>query len=221
MTIYAFFDVDGTLTRSTTMKNFLDYFYHDDVFGEVNKAFYRQWKLMEKKTFLARSVLNRCYYKNYAGLPVSQVGSAGYRWFEQDLQQADFFQLSVLKKLRWHQEQEHQVVFVSGAFEGCLKPLAEHLKVSHILCTHLESQEGIYSGNIVGEPVIGVEKVKAIKKSLPLKMNFKDDYAYGDHLSDRTMLSLVGNPVVVEGDRKLEKYAHSRQWKVLSTSGEK
>ena len=69
------------------------------------------------------------------------------------------------------------------------------------------------------EPVIGEGKVRAIQafREKSDDVHFYHDYAYGDHESDRYMLSLVGNPVVISGDKILEQQAHQLQWEILST----
>src|SRR5262249_53938583 len=44
--------------------------------------------------------------------------------------------------------------------------------------------------------------------------NLPMSYAYSDSITDLPMLELVGHPVVVNGDKELERVAHERDWEI-------
>ena len=98
--------------------------------------------------------------------------------------------LNVLKRLRDHQTQGHQVVIVSASPLVYLKPFAERLNVDAVLATELEvSADGRFTGRFVGRNCRGSEKVARLRAWLddrPVRL-----YAYGDSGGDRELLEFA------------------------------
>lgn len=73
----------------------------------------------------------------------------------------------VLQKLRWHQEQGHQTVLVTGSIDYYLQPVMVDLGIDHLLCTHLElDTDGLLSGRSKGPVCVGETKVTLPKSWL-------------------------------------------------------
>lgn len=222
---YAFFDVDGTLLKGTSMLNYLRFFYSDQfkhakVIGEIKYGLF----ILKAKIYIflgkSREFLNKNYYQCFKNKEVSTVQSCGERWFDSYFESNDkgIYIKKILNELIAHQNNGAEVVFVSGSFSACLNPLAKKLGIKHILSTRMEERVGLYTGNILAPQVIGEGKAVFIQEFLK-KLSFNDlknCYAYGDHYSDIHMLSLVGNPRVVSGDRLLEQHAIKHSWNIIS-----
>ena len=76
---------------------------------------------------------------------------------------------------------------------------------------------GILTG-AVKRPAIGAAKVDRILQFLALRqfdVDMTQCFAFGDHISDAGMLSLVGNAVVIRGDATLELVAEQKGWALL------
>lgn len=215
---YAFFDVDGTVVNYTSMLSFLQFVKQED---GTRPTFLRLWAEMQLRllrTWASREHLNRCYYRLYAGRSVAVVNELGREWFAtRDSRPQQRFNEEVVERLRWHQAQGHEVVFVSGGFEACLRPIAEFLGVRHVLCCQMRHSGGLFSGELAPPATIGLGKALAIKSFLGQRAVTPDDslYAYGDHYSDLAMLRLARYPVVVAGDAQLERYAREHQWPIM------
>ncbi|MCK5691121.1 HAD-IB family hydrolase, partial [Myxococcota bacterium] len=95
-----------------------------------------------------------------------------------------------LKKIRWHQEQGHEVVVVSASVECWLKRWCEKEKVE-LIGTRLEVIEGKLSGKFATKNCHGPEKVVRIKSRYELS-DYETIYAYGDSSGDKEMLVLAG-----------------------------
>ena len=106
---------------------------------------------------------------------------------------------------------------MSGSFSACLHKVAQILQVDYTLATQLEEKNGKYTGRLISEPVIGVGKHNAILRFLLSRncVDLKKCFAYGDHISDVPMLSLVGNPCVITRDRELTEIATNKNWKII------
>ena len=105
----------------------------------------------------------------------------------------------VVRRLRWHQEQDHVVLLVSASLDPYLEPLGDLLEVDAVLCTILESVDGIHTGRLVGPNCRAAEKAVRIASwcgsaGLPLESL---EWAYGDSSGDAEMLELSARGVLV------------------------
>lgn len=213
---FVFFDVDDTLISVKSMLSFQEYWYRacNDSAGEAR---YRDDLRKHMHEHACWSFLNRLYYRHFAGRSELDVTRLGKEWFVwARTQHPNFYHTPVVEELRAHQRAGREVVFVSGSFPALLKPIADELGVSPILCTQLEVKNGRYTGEIRPPQTIGDGKVAALQQFLAEQGASADAcYAYGDDLSDLPMLKAVGEAVVVGGGRGLEPHAREYGWRVV------
>lgn len=215
---FAFFDVDGTLLKGKSM-------------FEFNQAWYSGWSQMQSphpefepqdvvailstliESDVPREVVNRRYYDFFAGRPVDLVESCGRAWATRHARQPSSFHQEVLAELERLRAQGIEPVLVSGSFEELLRPIAEYLRVSHVLATRLVHDGCKYTGKFVPPQTIGAGKAIAIRQFLTEQgVAAADCWAFGDDLSDAQMLEAVGHPVAVIGDPRLGELARTRGW---------
>ena len=84
--IYAFFDIDGTLINTTSMQDFLDYYFlvKDKSLTKGQRYVNTVWHCLEHLP-ISRAWLNRLYYFNYQEASVAEVSSIGESWFNYQL----------------------------------------------------------------------------------------------------------------------------------------
>ncbi|WP_432839667.1 HAD family hydrolase [Dactylosporangium sp. CA-092794] len=199
-----FSDVDETLIRAKSMFEFLDFYLAErhGPAGLERSAQVRAELLTQAAAGVPRADTNRTYYRIWAGAPVRHVALAGRRWFAAAVRDPRFFHADVLAALHAHRAAGAGLVLVSGAFAPIVDPIAEHVGAAHAECTRLVARNGRYTGEIIGEPVIGPakgERVRALLRAYPA-VSAANCYGYGDHLSDMPMLAEVGHPVIVGDD---------------------
>jgi len=123
----------------------------------------------------------------------------------------------VTQKLRWHQEQGHQTVLVTGSIDYYLKPVLEDLGIDHLLCTSLEvAENGLLTGKSKGPVCVGDAKV-TLARSLAMDqgIDLSRSYGYGNSEMDIPMLEEVGHPVIVNPSPLLVKHARRHSWPAL------
>jgi HAD superfamily hydrolase (TIGR01490 family) len=123
-----------------------------------------------------------------------------------------------MSTLRWHQEQGHQVVLVSGTFQELLEIIAQELGVPYAVGTSLEVRGERYTGRIVPPFCFGPYKVQRVREFLEaagLEIDFASSFAYADTIYDVPLLESVGNPVAVCPDEELLAHARQRGWAVM------
>lgn len=217
-TIYAFFDVDGTILRIPSLQDFqktrCEYTYgHTEKSRDELKKIKSKFERLQKENY-SREYINRTYYKTFKNISKKEIQKIAQIWWETSLERNKnlFFQ-ETLDKLEWHKEKKHKIVLVSGSFMEIMSPIADYLNADHVIAITLEVQNGLYTGNIDGLQTIGDGKKEAILQFVAKrKINLDNCYSYGDHLSDMPMLELVGNPTIICGDSKLETIAEARGW---------
>ncbi|MEV4412776.1 HAD-IB family hydrolase [Catellatospora sp. NPDC049609] len=212
----AFFDVDGTLTTSSTMHSFLRYYV-----TRLNRpeSEYLDWvrtcAAMNRQGH-PRELINARYFAHFAGADPVQVADLARQWLRTELCAGGFYHEPVLTELRRHRRRGDRVVLVSGALSSCLDVLAEDLGTDEICCAQPEIVAGRYTGALAGPPMIGQSKAVAAKAVIARHGAAEADCAaYGDHISDLPLLRVSGAPAVVDGDPELSALARANGWRVL------
>jgi HAD superfamily hydrolase (TIGR01490 family) len=124
----------------------------------------------------------------------------------------------VLERLKKHQEEGFLTILTSGSFQDLVEIIANRLDIDFAIGTELERKSNEFSGKILPPLCFGQEKAEKVKNFLSekkLKINFKESFAYSDSFFDLPILELVGNPVVVEPDKKLLEIAQNKGWQII------
>ena len=119
-------------------------------------------------------------------------------------------------EIKFHHNEGGGIVILSSTILPICKNIADHLGVDDVICSKLEVSNGIYTGHLAGPPCFGEEKVtRLLEYCDENNLNPEDSWYYGDAISDLGILSIVGNPVCINPDRKLTRAANQRGWKIL------
>lgn len=214
---HAFFDLDGTIFRHKSMMLFERYYlenaYRFPISNLISNGKIKLYQLMEKAN-IDRQFINRFYYTQFRGKTPQHVRQSTQEWFKHTKAlNPDIYIPEALTKIKFHKQQGHKVVIVSGSFKSLVDIFAEEIDADDVLATELIEQHGVYTGRIRGFVMIGDGKEKRIKHYADINdINLSDCYAYGDHITDYPMLNAVGKPCVVKGDPGLDDIAESNNW---------
>ena len=93
--------------------------------------------------------------------------------------------------------------------------IARRLGLTGALGTVLESENGIYTGRLVGEMLHGPAKAHAVRALAAREgLDLRRCSAYSDSANDVPMLSVVGTAVAVNPDGTLREAARKRGWEI-------
>jgi HAD superfamily hydrolase (TIGR01490 family) len=93
--------------------------------------------------------------------------------------------------------------------------IARRLGLTGALGTVLESEDGVYTGRLVGEMLHGPAKAHAVRALAAREgLNLRRCTAYSDSANDVPMLSVVGTAVAVNPDGSLRETARKRGWEI-------
>ncbi|PAF46085.1 hypothetical protein BKH40_00835 [Helicobacter sp. 11S02629-2] len=182
----AFFDFDGTITRSDSFARFMKF-----VLGK--KGFYKAVfsNLHLLIAFKLKFLTNEQVKKRVVSKAFSNLDLA---FFNQKCK--DFLPLllsdckaSGLDRIKKHREEGAKVVLVSASFEDYLQEFTKSMGME-LIGTKLEKKGLKLSGNFASKNCYGPEKVRRIKELFDLS-KYEKIYVYGDTRGDKEMLTLA------------------------------
>lgn len=207
--IAAIFDVDGTLLIGESMeRRFLKYLWR---YGELRVRDLVRLAFGIFRTAVEGRSIFRANKAYLSGKNLDHLRRLAGDFFDQQIKHRLLPQ--AIERVRWHQQQGHRLILVSGTLDLLLEPLAEYLNACSRIGTQIETNKNSFSGKIVGEHPYDRAKVTTLM-ALNKKQNFNlaKSFAYGNHYTDRHLLSLVGNPVATNPDHRLRNLATKQGW---------
>jgi len=115
-----------------------------------------------------------------------------------------------------HLERGQEVWLVTATPVEVAQVIARRLGLSGALGTVAESVDGVYTGRLVGQPLHGAAKARAVSALAQEKgLDLSRCAAYSDSANDIPLLSLVGHPCAVNPDAALLGHARARGWQVV------
>jgi phosphatidylglycerophosphatase C len=181
------FDFDGTITTADTFTPFIRY--------AVDSRRMRLGTVLLSPLIVAyriglihaspvRASIVRFGFSGRKESEVRELGSDYARRFFPSVVRP-----KALERIRWHMGRGDKVVIVSASLDVYLSEWSKDLGVD-LICTELETREGIYTGRYHPRDCTGNEKARRISETYDLKL-YSVIYAYGDTKDDEAMLSLA------------------------------
>jgi putative phosphoserine phosphatase/1-acylglycerol-3-phosphate O-acyltransferase len=114
-----------------------------------------------------------------------------------------------------HFAKGHTVVIVSSATRYQVQHIAAELGIEHVLCNHLEVEDGALTGELTPPVCFGKGKLDAARRFAEDNgINLSKSYFYTDGGEDIPLLEAVGFPRPVNADAKLQSKARREGWPV-------
>jgi HAD superfamily hydrolase (TIGR01490 family) len=213
----AFFDVDNTLVRGST----------SILFGKVaftGGAIKRRdiWRFgLEQLIFIRRGEKNhRLANLQDRALSLTKGHSAQELLdimddvYEQEIRPRLWPE--TCQALKDHIAAGREVWLITAAPKEMGELLAKKLGATGALGTIVGIENGVLTGELVGDPLHGQAKRKAAKAlARERNISLKRSFAYSDSHNDLPLLSLVGHPVAVNPDKILKRHALAADWEIL------
>ena len=213
----AFFDVDNTLTRGSTL-----YFLGKGMYerGFFTKRDIGAWVLAnirfrmtgtEKSEVIARFQKSATDF--IAGHKVDEIRKIGEEIYTEFVSPSLWDGTMAIAQR--HLNAGDEVWLVTASPQDFAELIAEKLGFTGALGTQAETKDGKYTGNLIGPLLHGKEKASAvIKLTNERNINIKDCFAYSDSHNDLPLLNTVGHPNAINPDAKLRIISFSSGWPV-------
>lgn len=121
-----------------------------------------------------------------------------------------------VERLKHHLSEGHEVWLVTAAPVELAQAIADDVGATGALGTIVGHDGNVLTGELVGAPLHGKAKRKAVKNLAKERgISLRKSWAYSDSVNDLPMLSAVGNQVAVNPDQQLRRYAVAAGWEIL------
>ena len=212
--VAAFFDVDNTLVPGTAIEiRFFHYLRRRGIVGWTD-AIRSLWYLLQHLPPVSLHPLRerKLYLEGKRPEAIMPMADA---FVQHDIR--PHVSRAAMARLEEHQRNGHHVVFITGCPEFLIAPLAKSLGVETIFCAQPELDEtGAYTGHLVLPVPYGAGKRLLIEEFAHARgMDLRDCYAYGDSPGDVGLLLAVGQPLVVNPIRGMERIAAKYHWPIV------
>ncbi|GAB3402050.1 HAD-IB family hydrolase [Schumannella luteola] len=115
-----------------------------------------------------------------------------------------------------HIAKGHEVWLISATPWEVGDVIARRLGLTGALGTRVEVVDGQYTGRLVGHVMHGERKAVAARELAgAIGADLADCWAYSDSRNDLPLLELVGNRIVVNPDAALHRHADENAWPVM------
>jgi HAD superfamily hydrolase (TIGR01490 family) len=215
MNYVAFYDLDGTIIKGNSGKVLIKHAYRTGLISKqyVLWGFYLSilYKLKLKDPVIIISTIT----KWLKGKDISAINDLTARIFTMYL--IKLIRPEVVESISFHKGKGAKIVMLSSSIDPVCRRVADYLKMDDIICTLLETNNGILTGQPDGSFCFNEEKTERLFSYCEIN-NTSPDLAwyYGDSIADLHTLGVVGNPVCVYPDRRLGREAKKRGWKIIS-----
>src|SRR5919198_893684 len=148
-----------------------------------------------------------------AGKKVDEIVALGEEIYAEEM--ADRIWSGTLALARLHLDAGQRVWLVTATPVELATIIARRLDLTGALGTVAETEDGVYTGRLVGEVLHGEAKAAAVRGLAEREgLDLAHCSAYSDSINDLPMLSLVGRPVAVNPDSALRAEAKARGWEI-------
>ncbi len=148
------------------------------------------------------------------GLQEASIMELSQEIFDQAIKET--IRPEILETITEHRSRNGAVVLLSSATNPICIPVSLYMNLDDMICTMLESKQGILTGRTDGKLVYGPEKRdRMFAYCRQQGTDPEKAWYYGDSHTDRYVMEAVGNPVAVSPDKRLLKIARRRNWPIM------
>ena len=218
----AFYDVDGTLIKINIVHAFAYY--------AARHASLRESALRTVQTAvslpvfwaadkLSRKWFNEIFYRSYQGQSEDRLVELADELFE------DVIKPNIYPRAKELIDESRRAgvrqVFISGALDFTMKPLAKYLGADDLIANRLEFVDNYATGKLKKPFVAGATKADIMRQyAKEHDIDLAQSWSYTDSFSDYPMLAVVGHPTACNPDFRLRSLARSYDWPVLDLDEE-
>ncbi len=213
----AFFDVDNTVMQGASIFHLARGLYQRDFFTarDIGRFAWQQAKFR----VVGREHLDDVHEAREtalsfaAGHTVAELTVIGEEVFDEVMATKVWPGTRALAQM--HLDAGQRVWLVTATPVEVATVIAKRLGLTGALGTVAETEDGVYTGRLVGEILHGEAKAEAVTALAERAgLDLATCSAYSDSANDIPLLSLVGHPCAINPDAALRAHAREHGWRV-------
>lgn len=214
----AVFDFDGTCISGNSPVLLVLYLMRRGMLGKSVLARIALWGVAYKfRLPQNESWVRALVFSAFEGRPRREVDDFLAEFYDSEI--SPLFRAQADAAMRERTAEGCEIVVVSATFEPIILRAMKHHPFALQASTRMRiASDGTYTREVEGLPVEGTEKVAALERLANARFgegNWRLAYAYGDHHSDRDLLSSAERAFAVAPDRPLARTARRCGWEIL------
>ena len=212
----ALFDLDNTLLAGDSDHGWGQFMVSQGVvdgadYSAKNDAFYQDY---------VAGTLDMNAYAEFVLAPLTQYSATELSNIHQQFMTSIVIPMIAPKTqalLKQHRDAGDVLVIITATNDFITGPIADYLAIPHLIATPAECIDGRYTGKLSGSPCFKEGKIDKLNEWMAAKgYTIEGACFYSDSHNDIPLLSLVGQPMVVDPDTKLEAHALTHGWPIMS-----
>jgi HAD superfamily hydrolase (TIGR01490 family) len=213
----AFFDVDNTVMQGASIFHLARGLYARDFFTarDIGRFAWQQTKFR----VVGREDMGNVHEAREtalsfaAGHTVAELTTIGEEVFDEVMATKVWPGTRALAQM--HLDAGQRVWLVTATPVEVATVIATRLGLTGALGTVAETEDGVYTGRLVGEILHGEAKAEAVTALARREgLDLGACSAYSDSANDIPLLSLVGHPCAINPDARLRAHAREHGWRV-------
>jgi len=212
----AIFDLDNTLLAGDS-----DYLWGEflvekglvdgKAYRQTNEHFYQQYR---------DGCLDIAEFLHFALKPLADHDPEElYRWRDDFLQEkiTPILLPNAFKAIEKHRQAGDLLIVITATNRFVTEPIVKLYGIEHLIATSPEFRNGRYTGNFEGTPCFQAGKVQRLNEWMATGgYDLNNSWFYSDSHNDLPLLEKVSNPVAVDPDETLRRFALDNGWPVVS-----
>ena len=215
----ALFDLDNTLLTSDSDFEWSQFLIEKKVldrkeYESRNLEFYEQYKSgtldinqfldfqLQPLSLYPRTQLDDWHNEFMAKKIMSQIAPGAYKLINEHMLGGDL------------------CIIITATNRFVTEPIARILGINNLIATEPGQEDGEFTGQVSGNPCFREGKITRLEDWMDEHnltwLSFLESWFYSDSLNDIPLLKKVTNPVAVDPDSTLEKYAKENNWPIIS-----
>jgi HAD superfamily hydrolase (TIGR01490 family) len=214
----AFFDVDGTLSDTNIVRTTL-YLARRAASARERVGWLARIGASLPVLALAelsgeRGRVNEIHYATFRGVSEDRLRILSRSLFDELVRPSLYAEANEL--VQKHAAAGVRVVFVSGALDFIVEPLARHFGVEDFAANQLLFDRSIATGRLRRPILAGAAKAAWVRRYAQRnEIDLARSFAFADDMADVPMLACVGHPAAVNPSATLERIARENRWPTL------
>lgn len=207
----AFFDIDGTLYRDSLMvehfKKMIKYDIIDQrLWYEHARDTFMDWDKRQGNYDDYLDEVCELYVKSLIGLDKSCVDFTSDQVIKLKAERVYKYTRS---KIKWHLDNNHIVIFISGSPDFLVEKMAKKYNVTDFKGSKYIFENGFFNGTVIPMWDSKSKNVAINDFIEKYDIDLSKSYAYGDTNGDINMLRRVGNPIAINPTKELLSHISS------------
>jgi len=213
-----FFDIDGTIFRSSLLIELLNGLVQAGVFpkeaGEEMEKDYLAWLNRKGSYDSYLDQVIKIYNRNIAGQKEEDINKMVEKVLEVEKDKVYCFTRDLVQNFK---KEGIFLVAISGSPDFIVVPFARHMGFDACYGSVFEVTDGCFTGKAVNKDSCRDKQlvIERFTRDVDFTVDFAGSTAVGDSGGDISMLEAVGNPIAFNPDHVLVEYAKKEGWQIV------